>query len=157
MLSSDRWIALVLAALAISIFLVSRNFPTMAGLSVGPGLFPMVLSLALLGASAFLALNSRTSSEPDSTEEALPRDARSLLRVLTVLAACGLFAGLGKVLGFLIVGFLAVACLMIAFGVKLWRALLISGVTVLLLNLFFVKVMRIPLPLGVLAPLGGWL
>lgn len=157
MFSSDRWIALVLAVLAIAIFVTSRNFPTMAGLAVGPGLFPMVLSVALLAACGLLALQEKPNAPAAPTEEAPPRHRLGLWRMLAVLAACALFAGLGKVLGFVIVGFLSVAGLMLAFGVRLWQALLISGSAVLLLNLFFVKVMRIPLPLGVLAPLGGWL
>lgn len=159
MLSSDRWIALALAVLAIAVFAAAFSFPAMAGLAVGPGLFPMVLSMALLAAAGMLALQPQEKSaapaQPDEAPQ--PRHPQGGLRLLAVLAACALFAGLGKTLGFVIVGFFAVAGLMVAFGVAMGRALVISGLTLVVINLFFVKVMRIPLPPGLLAPLSGWL
>jgi putative tricarboxylic transport membrane protein len=158
MRNPDLIIALVLACLSTAIIGTAWNFPKLAGLAVGPGLFPIVLAFALLGCTAILAYGALAhgQAEPDNSDTP-QHHPRARVRVLSVLGACALFAALGSTLGFVIVGIISIAVLMLSFGVAPPRAVLVSVVTVILLNLFFVKVMRIPLPLGVLAPLGGWL
>jgi putative tricarboxylic transport membrane protein len=158
----DLVIAAVLGALSISIILTASSFPRLAGLSVGPGLFPIVLAGALMLCSALLALEAfagKPALKPSGEGEVEPVEAHPAARrrFFAVIVACAIFAGLGQTLGFVIVGILALALLMLAFGVSSPRALTISIIAVVLLDLFFVHVMRIPLPLGVLAPLGGWL
>ncbi|MGL5445767.1 MAG: tripartite tricarboxylate transporter TctB family protein [Rhabdaerophilum sp.] len=154
----DLIIAAALASLSVAIIATAWNFPKLAGLSVGPGLFPIVLGFALLGCTALLAFNATMPSvSKKEAPEAPQKHEQAGIRVFAVLAACALFAGLGSDLGFVIVGIVSIAGLMLAFGVALRRAVLVSVVSVILLDLFFVKVMRIPLPLGVLAPFAGWL
>lgn len=158
----DLVIAAVLGVLSISIIVAASSFPRLAGLSVGPGLFPIVLASVLLLCSALLAIRAFApgpASPPTDEEDVVPLEMHPMARrrFFAVIVACAIFAGLGQILGFLIVGILALALLMLAFGVSPVRALTISIIAVVLLQLFFVHVMRIPLPLGVLAPLGGWL
>jgi putative tricarboxylic transport membrane protein len=158
----DLIIAAVLGVLSVAILLGARQFPVLAGLSVGPGLFPMVLASALLlcsGVLAVRAFHAGPAEAPVVAEDGQPLESHpaARMRFLAVIAACAIFAGLGHTLGFVIVGMLSLVLLMLAFGVSPGRAVLVSITTVILLNLFFVKVMRIPLPLGVLAPFGGWL
>jgi putative tricarboxylic transport membrane protein len=161
MRTPDFIISVLLASLAIAIIAMAGQFPTLAGLSVGPGLFPIVLASALLICAGLLGVQARASrgamSSAHTEVETTTPHPKAVIRFLAVVAACALFAGLGSVLGFVIVGILSLVILMLAFGVTPMRATTISAVTVILLDLFFVKVMRIPLPLGVLAPLAGWL
>lgn len=158
----DLVIAAALAVLSISIILTASSFPRLAGLSVGPGLFPIALASALLLCSVLLAIQAfslEPAPKPSGEEGVVPVEVHpaARLRFFAVLVACAIFAGLGQALGFVLAGILSLALLMLAFGVSPVRALKISIITVVLLQLFFVHVMRIPLPLGVLAPLGGWL
>lgn len=158
----DLVIAAVLGALSISIILTASSFPRLAGLSVGPGLFPIVLAGALMLCSVLLAIEAfvcKSAPKPSGEGEIVPVETHPAARwrLFAVIVACAIFAGLGQLLGFVIVGIVGVAILMLAFGVPPARALAISIIAVVLLDLFFVHVMRIPLPLGVLAPLGGWL
>jgi putative tricarboxylic transport membrane protein len=158
----DLVVAVVLGTLSVAIIVQAGSFPKLAGLAVGPGLFPIVLASALLLSSVMLAVQAFVpdrASRPPADEEVVPKGTHPAARwrFLAVIAACAIFAGLGQALGFVIAGIVAVSILMLAFGVPPVRALVISIIAVVLLDLFFVHVMRIPLPLGVLTPLAGWL
>lgn len=159
----DRIWAVALIALAAAIMLVASGFPRPAGMAVGPGLFPIVLSAALIGASVLLALNARLQARTGDTQPGLIvlppelRERRPWWRVFAVLGSCLLFALLGQTLGFLIVGILSLGWLLVAFGTRPGPAALIAIVAVVVIDLFLVRVMRIPLPLGVMSTFGGWL
>lgn len=155
--------AAALIALATTIIVVAAGFPRPAGMAVGPGLFPIVLSAALIGASVLLALNARIQARTGERQPALialPPELRERgprWRALAVFGACALFALLGQTLGFLITGILSLFWLLVAFGTRPRLAALIAVAAVVVIELFLVQVMRIPLPLGVLANLHGWL
>jgi putative tricarboxylic transport membrane protein len=151
----DFVIPAVLACLAIYVVVTAASFPKLAGLAVGPGLFPVVLGAALFVGAGLLALERRGGVAPAGEADSFHPQAR--MRLVAVLGACALFAGFGDFLGFLIAGTLAIAILLVAFGVPVLRSAIIAVVSVVLLNLFFVKVMRIPLPRGLLSGFGGWL
>lgn len=156
---NERLLALALLGLAVFVILEAMKFPRMAGMAVGPGLFPIVLASALaVAATLQLATAWRaTRSVPAVIIDPDVRNVPSLLRALAVFASCALFAGLGQSLGFIIVGILALGMLLLAFGVRWPLAIAITLILVIGLNLFFVRVMRIPLPLGPLDIFGKWL
>lgn len=156
---NDRLLALVLLGLSAFVIWEAMSFPRMAGMAVGPGLFPIVLASALAVAAALLLATTwqTTRSVPAITIDPEVRNTSSVLRALAVFASCALFAGFGQSLGFIIVGILALGMLLLAFGVRWPLAAAITVVLVIGLNLFFVRVMRIPLPLGPLDVFGRWL
>jgi putative tricarboxylic transport membrane protein len=156
---NERVLALVLLTLAGFIAWEASRFPSPAGIAVGPGLFPVVLASALAIGAVLMAATSwsQTRSVPLVAVDPEVRNWPSFIRATAVFASCVLFAAFGKSLGFIIVGALALSGLLLAFGVR-WR--LAATITVLLVvtvDIFFVRVMRIPLPLGPLEFLGNWL
>lgn len=156
---NERLLALALLGLSAFIIREAMSFPRMAGMAVGPGLFPIVLASALAVAATLLLATSwhATRSVPAIAFDPEVRNASSVLRALAVFASCALFAGFGQSLGFIIVGILALGILLLAFGVRWHLAATITLILVIALNLFFVRVMRIPLPLGPLDVFGKWL
>jgi putative tricarboxylic transport membrane protein len=151
----DRLLAGVFILAALAIITVAAGFPRLAGMSVGPGLFPIVLSAVLIGASILLAVSSKSAGGKLLTLPHELSERRVWWRVLAVFGSCLLFALLGKTLGFVIVGILSLLWLLLAFGTPVRLAAIIAVVTVILINLFLVRVMRIPLPLGLLSSYGG--
>ena len=156
---NERLLALALLGLAAFVILEAMSFPRMAGMAVGPGLFPIVLASALAVAATLLLVTTwqTAGSVPAITIDPEVRNTSSVLRALAVFVSCALFAGFGQSLGFIIVGILALGMLLLAFGVRWPLAIAITLILVIALNLFFVRVMRIPLPLGPLDIFGKWL
>ncbi len=155
---SDRLWALVFAVLGTAIIIEASSFPRLAGMSVGPGLFPIALSGALLVSAVLLLVSSfKDRGQPWLVWPRELREPAALWRISAVFGSCMLFAGLGKTLGFVIVGILALGWLLLAFGVRASRAVPIAVLMVVAIDLFLVRVMRIPLPTGVLTDFGGWL
>jgi putative tricarboxylic transport membrane protein len=147
---SDYSLAALFAALAGYVAITAWGFPTMPGMRVGPGLFPIALSIALAIACAVLALQARARTAP-ATETA-PAAPGAPRRVIALAGSCGVF-GLGGVLGFVPATALALGWLMQAFGVR-WRfAVPFAIFFAVVVDIVFVRVLRIPLPLGAW---GGW-
>jgi putative tricarboxylic transport membrane protein len=156
---NERLLALALIMLAGLVIWEASTFPRLAGMAIGPGLFPVVLASALaIGAALMVATSwQRTRGVPLVAIDPDVRNKQSLLRAAAVFASCALFAAFGKSLGFVIVGTLALGGLLLAFGVRWKLAGIITVILIVTVDIFFVRVMRIPLPLGPLDFLGNWL
>lgn len=151
---SDYTLAALFLGLAGYVAIAAWGFPTMPGMRVGPGLFPIGLALALALTCVVLALQGRARNV--STPELGPVASGARARVFAVLGSCGAF-GLGDTLGFVPATALALGWLMIAFGVR-WRFAVPFAIGfAVLVDIAFVRVLRIPLPLGFLGDFGGWL
>lgn len=156
---NERLLALALLVLAAFVIWEASSFPRLAGMSVGPGLFPIVLASALAIGAALMAATSwqKTRSVPLIAIDPEVRNMNSVWRAVAVFASCTLFAAFGKSMGFVIVGTLALGWLLLAFGVRWKLAATITLLLIISVDVFFVRVMRIPLPLGPLDFLGNWL
>jgi putative tricarboxylic transport membrane protein len=156
---NERVLALALLALAGFVIWQASSFPSPAGIAVGPGLFPMVLASVLAIGAILMAATSWRQTRTVSLITIDPdvRNWQSVIRGVAVFASCALFAAFGKTLGFIIVGALALGGLLLAFGVHWRRTAIITVILIIAVDIFFVRVMRIPLPLGPLEFLGNWL
>lgn len=156
---NDFLLAGLLAALALYTLIQAMSFPHLAGMQVGPGLFPAVLASALLLAVAALVLGNWREAvrSPWMTFSFPARDPRGWLRAAAVVTASGLFAVAGASLGFMVVAVLSLGGLLLAFGVKWRTAVPLTIILVVAIDILFVRVLRIPLPLGIAQPFGGWL
>ncbi|MGL4635330.1 MAG: tripartite tricarboxylate transporter TctB family protein [Beijerinckiaceae bacterium] len=156
---NERVLAIALLALSAFVIWQASSFPKLAGMTVGPGLFPTVLASALAIASILVLATSwkQTRATPLVTIDPDVRNRQSIIRAAAVFASCGLFAAFGKSLGFVIVGALSLGGLLLAFGLRWKLAAAITLILIITVDVFFVRVMRIPLPLGPLDFLGNWL
>ena len=146
----DRWVSVGLALLGLAVLWSARSFPNVPGQKLGAGFLPMLVGGGLvLCALALLARSWRAAADaPDAAEAKREHFGSSLVIIGTVLA----YILLADALGFLLV---APACLFVSFlalRVKgshaLWWA--IGGT--LIVHFAFYKLLRVPLPWGVLRP-----
>jgi putative tricarboxylic transport membrane protein len=145
----DRWVSLLLAALGLVVMWSARSFPSVPGQKLGAGFLPMLVGAGLVACAALLF---RRSLRADSQAPPSARPREQWAPPLMVLAAVSLYVLLSHRLGFLLVAPVCLVLLFRTFGQR-WRPALIwalSGTVVV--HLAFYKLLRVPLPWGVLKP-----
>jgi putative tricarboxylic transport membrane protein len=157
MILSDRVSGAILAALGVAAAWSGSRLPPVPGQDVGPNVFPMVIGAGLVVCGALVAFGVGRSFEapPDEEAEAEPPllSAATLLRGLRVLLppALLLFYVLAvERLGFLPTAALIVLAVSLALGGGLRIALPMAVVAPLAVHAVFAKLLRVPLPGGLL-------
>lgn len=148
--------ALVLA-LAVFVYLEAGTFRTMPGVPYGPGLFPRMIALVLALAGAFLIANGlrERAAQGVIVLADWARNPRSYLLFATVVGGALAFALLAPRLGFIIAAFLMLsALLLVARGVRhAGSSLVVAVIAVAATHVMFAKLLRVPLPFGLLEAL----
>lgn len=150
----DRWVGVALAILAAAVLWTARAFPAVPGQKLGAGFLPMLVGAGLLVCGVALVRRSlRGSSAPAPAAAADAAPPEHLGAPLVVVASVAGYVLLTDRLGFLLV---APALLMVVFralGVG-WRAAALWAVGgTLVVHVAFYKLLRVPLPWGLLPPL----
>jgi len=133
-----------------------QGFPRIPGQNVGPGLFPGVLAVAMLICGAILivtGLKARRAEGAASRWAMAPEWVRSRRHVVAfaVLVASNVFYLLVvDRLGFLLTAFVYLAALMWVLRVRLAVTLPVAFLMALAIHYAFYKLLRVPLPWGVL-------
>lgn len=126
-------------------------YPTLDAGHPGPALFPRIIGVLMAGLGAVLAAQGARAR--DATEvvawSRLHRSA-GFVNALVVLAGALGYLLLSERLGFLLAGTLLVFGLMWRLAVPPLRALLVAIAFTGLVYFLFAKVLRVPLPLGIL-------
>jgi putative tricarboxylic transport membrane protein len=154
-LNDAVWGALF-ALLGAAILWHVQGFPRIPGQNVGPGLFPGVLALAMLVCGALLiatGLKARRGAGATFRWAAAPewlRSRRHLLAFAVLVASNVFYLLVVDRLGFLLTAFVYLAALMWVLRVRLAVALPVALVMALLIHYAFYKMLRVPLPWGVL-------
>ena len=156
------WGALLLAFAAV-LFVHVQGFPAMTGQRVGPSALPGALAVGLGICGAILlvsGLRARSGAGARGGTPArwieLPAWFASRPQVLgfAMLVAVNLFYLFAVPwLGFVLTGVIYLSALMGVLRVPPTRALLISVAMTLLIHYCFYKLLRVPLPWGVLQPI----
>lgn len=140
-----------LALLATAVLMSARHFPNVPGQKIGAAFLPMLVGAGLLVCG--LALVWRAWRTPPQTPAAAPAEAvERIAPALGVMGSVLLYIVAAERLGFLLVApfvlLLAFKSLQVA-----WRPSLMSAVLgSLLVHVAFYKLLRVPLPWGVLRP-----
>ena len=143
----DRWLGLALALLGSVVLWTSRDFPAVPGQKLGAGFLPALVGVGLTLAGCALLWRSRR--EVATTAPAAHGHRAAPLAVVGVPLFYLLAA---DKLGFLIVAPLGLGVLFRAFGLG-WRATALWAVAgTIVVHLAFYKLLRVPLPWGVLRP-----
>ena len=146
----DRWLGVALAVLGTAVFWTSRSFPAVPGQKVGAGFLPGIVGVGLLLCAVALLLRSTRAAayaEPEAREPERYGPA-----AVVVLAALG-YILLADLLGFLVVAPLALLAVFLALRVKPLPALAWAVGGSVVVHLAFYKLLRVPLPWGLLKPL----
>jgi len=147
----DRWVGAMLALLGTAVLWSSRAFPAVPGQKVGAGFLPGIVGAGILLCALLLVWRS-TQSAVYMDAEAGPRNER-YLPAAVVVAACFGYILLAERLGFLIVAPLCLLAVFLAFRARVLPSLLWAVVGALVVHVVFYKLLRVPLPWGVLRPL----
>jgi putative tricarboxylic transport membrane protein len=154
-LNDAVWGALF-ALLGAAILWHVKGFPSIPGQNVGPGLFPSVLATAMLVCGAILVgkgLKARRVDAVATRWAVAPEWLRSPRHVLAfvVLAAVNVFYLLAvERLGFVPTAFVYLAALMWVLRVRPALAIPVALIMALAIHYAFYKLLRVPLPWGVL-------
>lgn len=146
----DRAAGVALAALGATVVWTARTFPAVPGQKVGAGFLPTLVGIGLVVCGALLALRRPRSAVAAGAAAPLP-PARYAAALIVLASLLG-YVLLADRLGFMIVAPLMVLACCLAFGTG-WRAALlwsIGGSAVV--HFAFYKLLRVPLPWGVLRP-----
>ncbi len=146
----DRWLGVALAVLAAAVLWSARAFPDVPGQKVGAGFLPMIVGAGLLVCGVVLVLRSWRAAYTDGDAV---REAEHFGAPMVVVAAVAAYILLADRLGFLIVAPLCLVAVFRAMRVG-WRPSVLWAIGgTLVVHLAFYKLLRVPLPWGVIRPL----
>jgi putative tricarboxylic transport membrane protein len=147
---SDRVTGGVLMALGGASAWGGSRLPAVPGQDVGPAAFPMLIGFGLVGCGALIAFGIGQSFEVPEEAEA-PHSWWYGLRALVPPGLLLFYMLAVEPLGFLLTAGLMVLAGATVLGAKLRLAVPIALVAPLLVHLAFYKLLRVPLPEGLLA------
>lgn len=155
---TDRMLGLGFAALGLIILVLSLQLPApMAAtrIAYGSGFFPTILAAAILASGLVMAVAKPEPFEPDDEEE--ETGGNHYLRPAIVALAALAYIFFSQQIGFLLLAPVILFGLLTMGRVAALQSMLISVIGSIIIYFLFAKLLLVPLPLGLLTPLGGFL
>jgi putative tricarboxylic transport membrane protein len=149
---NDAIFGLLLTVFGIAILFAIRNFPSIPGQSVGPALFPGLIATGLcVGGVLLMVQGWRVRSQvPWVSLQDWVRSPRHVLGLALLVGSVVFYMLASQRLGFLICAPLMLTALFAVLRVPLGRAVLVAVIASLVIHFAFYKLLRVPLPWGVL-------
>ena len=142
----------VFIALGIFIFTQTVSYPSLEKGHPGPGLFPNLLAILFIIFGSVLIYKALKPLSAKGGEKEVPSGPKKVSNAFFVLGIVIVFVTVFNSVGFLITSAVLLFLLMKKLGVTLLRSAIASLVITLFINLMFSKILRVPLPAGIL----GW-
>ncbi len=158
---ADLWFGLVLAVAGVWIARVAEALPAIPAQAYGPGFFPMWVGVGLAACGGWMALRAvrgrarPAAPSPQALAGELPAQrgpalsaTRTALAILWLVLGLAVVAALIERVGFLVcmpvfmLGFLGLV------GEPLWRSLLVTLSSTIVVYWGFAKLLKVPVPLG---------
>lgn len=139
----------IFIGLGIFIFTQTFTYPSLEKGHPGPDLFPNLLAILFIGFGLTLILKARKLISAEAEIVAGPKRIANALFVLAIVAV---YVGVVYFVGFLITSAVLLFLLMKKLGVTILKSAIASIIITLFINLMFSKILRVPLPFGIL----GW-
>jgi putative tricarboxylic transport membrane protein len=151
---NDAIFGLVLLALGGIVLFAIQGFPKIPGQSVGPALFPGIIAIGLCIAGALLVLRGvrERAGRPWLVWDDWVRSPRHIVALVVLLGSVVFYIAASNWLGFLPTAALILMALFSVLRVPPGRAALLAVVATLVIHFAFYKLLRVPLPWGVLTP-----
>jgi len=149
---NDAIFGALLLVLGLAVLLHVQAFPKIPGQNVGPGIFPGSVAGGLVVCALLLIYSGMRSRPQAPWFEAVPwlRSPRHVAAFVSVVGATIFYILLAGQIGFLIVSPIALFAMFIAFGVRPVVAAIVAIAGTLVIWYAFYKLLRVPLPWGVL-------
>jgi putative tricarboxylic transport membrane protein len=149
---NDALLGIVFLALSIAVLVTIQGYPKIPGQSIGPGAFPGLIALLLAGCSLALIWRGwrERGSQPLVAVGAWLGSPRHVRNFLVAVGSLAFYVVAADKLGFLICGALILLALFLTLRVRPRVALLLAVLLPVVIHLIFYKLLRVPLPWGVL-------
>jgi putative tricarboxylic transport membrane protein len=146
--------ALLLVLGGLVLFAV-QGFPKIPGQPVGPALFPGLIATGLCITGAALVVKGwrARAGQPWVGWEEWVRSPRHVGALLVLLGSIVFYIAAANALGFLPIAFLILLANFLVLRVQPARAVLVAVIATLVIHFAFYKLLRVPLPWGVLTPI----
>ncbi len=142
-----------LAALGAVVLWHIQGFPAMPGQKFGPAWFPGLIAVGLVLCGSLLFLQGLRAPARGRPWVAVPgwiRRPRPLAGVASILAGLAFYVVAADSLGFHLTGVLLLTSWMRLLGASWRMAIVVAVIATVVIHLAFYKLLRIPLPWGVL-------
>lgn len=145
----DRWTGAALAALAVAVFWTSRSFPNVPGQKLGASTLPGIVAAGLFVCGLLLVVRSLRPARPAGADA--DGDARNerIAPAFGILASIVLYVIASDWLGYLLVAPVSLLIAMRALQVRWGPAIGWSIVATIAVHVSFYKLLKVPLPWGV--------
>ena len=142
----------VLLALGIAILVNISTYPAIPGQSVGPAVFPGLLSILLIFCALLLIRKGMVDAKTEAwvTLGEWMRSRYHLRNFLVTIASLVFYIVASEPLGFLLCGTVILAVMFWALAVRRALVLPLAVLITLVIHTVFYKGLRVPLPWGVL-------
>jgi putative tricarboxylic transport membrane protein len=147
---NDAVVGAALIALAIAILVHIQGYPLIPGQKYGPALFPGLIAAGFIATGALLVVRGVRAGFPLITLAPWLRSPRLVTNFMAICAALLFYIAVADTLGFIPTGVLLLAALFLKFDVAPLRAILTAIVATLVIHTLFYKLLRVPLPWGLL-------
>jgi putative tricarboxylic transport membrane protein len=150
---NDAIFGLVLAILGGLVLFTVQSFPKIPGQQVGPALFPGLIATGILVCGIVLIVRGwrARKAAPWVTPGDGLRSPRHAAGLALLLASVVFYIFVAQKLGFLPTAVIILTGMFYVLRVPLGKSLLIAVIASLLIHFMFYKLLRVPLPWGVLA------
>jgi len=142
----------IFIGLGLFIWSLTMQFPALDANHPGPSLFPRVLGTLFIffgSIVVFSGWKTKQKQKAPSANEEIPLNYFNPILVIILIAA---FIALANKLGFIITGVAILFILMVKLRVSFLKSSLVSVLLVCCVYFIFSKILRVPLPIGLL----GW-
>ena len=153
---NDAVMGVLLLILAASIGIYVSGFPGMPGQRYGAALFPAMIAAGLGACGALLLARGVREQAPAFEFAPWTRAAPLAANFALVCGALLFYIFASEFLGFMLTGALLLLALFLKLGVRLLTAVIVAPVAVLVIHLLFYKLLKVPLPWGILGFMAGW-
>jgi putative tricarboxylic transport membrane protein len=149
---NDAVSGLLLLVLGAAVLVAIQGYPKIPGQPVGPALFPGLIAAGLCIAGVLLVVRGwrQRAQQPWFAWDDWVRSPRHLLALAVLLGSIVFYVLAADKLGFLPTATLILLALFLVLRVPPARAVLIAVIAVLVVHFAFYKLLRVPLPWGVL-------
>ena len=151
---NDAVFGLIFAALGALVLFAVRGFPNIPGQPVGPALFPGLIACGLLVCGFVLMVfgwRSRVTQRWLEWDDWV-RSPRHIVALAVLLGGAVFYIAAADTLGFIPVAVVLLTALFLALRVSPGKAIVIAVLATLVIHFAFYKLLRVPLPWGMLTP-----
>jgi putative tricarboxylic transport membrane protein len=128
----------------------------MSGQRYGAALFPGLIAAGLAACGALLLARGLREKAPAFEFAPWTRVAPLAANFALVCGALLFYIYAADTLGFMVTGFLLLLALFLKLGVRPLTSVVVAPVAVLVIHLLFYKLLKVPLPWGILEFMAGW-